>query len=585
LNDQRDVELNKLRLKIIDAIRYSEHFWMIYKERTFGIATILDLNYKKLYIEILFFSNKDVMERGVPLLKVFTPTKTHFNFEDVIVDPDFDDDGLISPNKIIDKLYMVIIKELKYHIGILNNEVQLIEEHFESYPIENNPYYRKFRIYLPDFVINLRLDLTNYPLLPNLSEKNQMIIEKYVETYREKLKEILKEKLRGESRQKIEKSKIIRENLSFNTEIVKKWDAKNPPHMYELIKSLFCIEEGSQHLVINDLFLTDDLKAITFNLHRSQSIGIFYDDEREGILTKKSPITKLFDIIAGIQTEFTGDIKIFGKYIQLMPIDELKENIIVSHKIDTKIQNMKIKKAIRQDIKITPKWKLRKRVYGSTSKSTGRLNRIDKLITISPKYKTKESFINDALEVTGLLNRKKEKLSNLSKIECLLFSISKALLKSPKVLMFSVPPGELNRVQGENFNRFMNNIKSKFHVSLIIHGRKNIISNCDKILAIRGKDIELGNLDDFLSKIPHSKEIITIELNNPDSDALLKMFEIKNALFKTERRNEKYKIFTTRGDPDHLINQLLELVGPYIYSFKKSQATFGEYLEYLELTQ
>jgi ABC-type branched-subunit amino acid transport system ATPase component len=477
----------------------------------------------------------------------------------------------------------VIIKELKYHIGILDNEVQLIEEHFESYPIENNPYYRKFRICLPDFVIKLRLDLTNYPLLPSLSEKNQMILEKYVETYREKIIELLREKFRGELRQKIEKTRIIKDNLSFNLEVVKTWDSKEPPHMYELINSLFCIEEGSQHLVINDLMLTEDLSNITFNIHRGQSIGIFYEKAEDLII--KYSILKFFEIIAGIRSEFSGDIKIFGKYLQLTPIDELKKNIIASHRLDTKIQNMKIKKAIRQNIKITPKWKIRKRVIGSRAESSGRLDSLDRIVTISPKYKRKKHFINDALEVTGLLNRKKEKISNLSIIECLLFSISKALLKSPKVIMLSVPPGELNRLQGENFNRFMNNVKKKFHVALIIHGWKNVISNCDKILTIRGKKIELGKLDDFLSKVPHSKDIITIELNNPDSNALLKMFEIKNALFLTERRNEKYKIFTTRGDPNHLIQQLLELIGPYIYSFKKSKATFGEYLEYLELTQ
>ena len=577
MSEQRDEELNRLRLKIIEAIRYSEYFWMIYKERTFGIATILDLNYKKLYIEILFFTNKDVIERGVPILKIFTPTKTHFNFGEVIINPDFDDDGLISPNKIIDRLYQVIIKELKHHIGVLNNEVQLIEEQFESYPIEGNPYYRKFRIYFPDFVIKLRLDLSNYPLLPSLSEKNQMVIEKYIETYREKLKEILREKLRGKIRQKIEKTKIIMENLSFNMEIIKNWDSKEPPHMFELIESLFCIEEGSQHLVINELFVTDNLKDITFNLHRGMSIGIFYEKERE---TKKSPLTKFFEIIAGNRTDFSGDIKIFGKYIQLTSMEDLKKNIIASHVIDSKMHSMKIKKAIRQNIDIKPKWKIRKRVTPSRSKISGRLNRIDKLITLSPKYKTKKKLLNTALEVTGLLNRKKERISNLSKIERLLFSISKALLKSPNVIMFSVPPGEFNQIQGENFNRFMNIIKEKFHVALIIHGNKKIVANCDKILTIRGSVIELGKLDDFLLKLPHS-DIITIELDNPDLKALNKMFDIKNTIFVTERRNERYKIFT-KVNPDELINQILEIVGPYVYNFKKSKASFREYLEFLE---
>ena len=149
--------------------------------------------------------------------------------------------------------------------------------------------------------------------------------------------------------------------------------------------------------------------------------------------------------------------------------------------------------------------------------------------------------------------------------------------------MFSVPPGELNQIQGENFNRFMNNIKKKFHVSLIIHGRKRIVANCDKILTIRGNTIELGKLDDFLLKIPHSGEIITFELDNPDPKALNKMFDVGNAIYITERRNEKYKIFT-RTDPDQLINQIFEVVGPYIYNFKKNKATFKEYIEFLKFS-
>ena len=56
--DDKDPDLEKLRLKVMDAIRFSEKFWMIYKEGTFGLATILDLIYRKSYIEVLFFTNK-----------------------------------------------------------------------------------------------------------------------------------------------------------------------------------------------------------------------------------------------------------------------------------------------------------------------------------------------------------------------------------------------------------------------------------------------------------------------------------------------------------------------------------------------
>ena len=104
----REEELDKLRLKIMEAIRFSKRYWMIYKEKTFGIATILDLIYKKSYIEVLFFTNYDVIELGVPLLTINTPIETEVNLNDILLEPDFDSDGLISPTKIIYKLKLFI---------------------------------------------------------------------------------------------------------------------------------------------------------------------------------------------------------------------------------------------------------------------------------------------------------------------------------------------------------------------------------------------------------------------------------------------------------------------------------------------
>jgi len=374
------------------------------------------------------------------------------------------------------------------------------------------------------------------------------------------------------------------ENISINTDIIKNWDAEKPPHIFELINSLFNLKEGTQHLILNNISIGNEIKDITFNIHRGQSIGILYDSELSSTSKASSPIMKLFNKIAGSQSVVSGDIKLFGKHIQLATNNELEKIVIASHLLDSKMVNMTIKKAAQHNIKIKPKWKIRKRVFSTKPKSTRLLSKIDEIISLPPIYKTKKSFLNSALEATGLLNRKKEKVSKLSKIDRLLLSISRELLKSPDIIMFSVPPGELERIQGENFNDFMNKIKKKFHVILIIHGRKNIVSNCDKILNIFGNTAELGTIKDFVSKIPHFDEIITIELNNPNKEVLKKMFEIKSATFITERVNEKFKIFT-RENPDQLIIKLMEIIGPYIYNYKKNKASMLEYLEFFNLIQ
>ncbi|MFX1310605.1 MAG: hypothetical protein ACFE8C_12965, partial [Promethearchaeota archaeon] len=409
-----------------------------------------------------------------------------------------------------------------------------------------------------------------------------IIIEKYIKTYREKFKELLREKIRGEVRQRAKKLKFLKETISINLGVFNNWDNENPPHIFEVINSLFELKGGTQHLVLNNISIRDEIKNITFNIHKGQSIGILYDFKQSDTLRASKLIINLFTKITGNKSISSGDIKLFGKHVQLATTEEFEKVVIASHLLDSKMLNMTIKKAVQYDIRIKPKWKVRKRVFIRKAKSPGLLSKIDELRSLPPKYKTKKGFINYALEATGLLNRKKVKVSKLSTIERLYLSISRALLKFPDIIMFSVPPGELERIQGENFNDFMNRIKKKFHVVLIIHGRKNIVSNCDKIINVYENIAELGTTKDFISKIPHSGEIITIELNNPTKEALKNMFEIKSAAFITERVNEKYKIFT-KENPDQLIIKLMKTIGPYLYNYKKKKATIGEYLEFLEI--
>ncbi len=586
-NYPKNIELSRLRLKILDAIRFSERYWMIFKEQTFGVATILDLKYKRLYIEVLFFTNRDVMERGVPLLKIYNPVGTQFDFNEVLVDPDFDEDGLVSPEKIIERINDHIEKEVKYHLSILDNEVQLINDEFENYPIEENPYYRKIRIYLPELLVKLKINLENYPLAPRLSEKNQLVTEKFIQTYRAKLKELLRERLRGEIKQRADKLKIIRETFTINTDIIKNWKAENPPHINQVVKSLLDIKKESQHFLLNNISIGSELKNITFKIHRGQSIGIIYSSTQSSLPIKNSAITKLFEAIAGKSADYSGEIIVFGKKKKL-ETKRKKNNrkngiFIASLVLSTKIESMTVKKATQYDIKIKPKWKIRRRILINPSKSAKFLIRMDEIVSLPPKYKTRKSFINSALKVTGLLNRKSEKISELSPVERLLFSISRILLKSPNVIMFSLSPGELEQVEIEKFNTCIEKIKRKFHVILIIHGPEGIVSNCDQILTIIDKEAEIfSSINDFISKMPEKGEIITVELTNPNQDALKKMFKIKSAIFIEERKNEKYKIFC-KENPDKIIIKLMQIIGQKVYNIKRYKASLTEYLEYLKL--
>ena len=103
-DDPRHMELQTIRAKIVEGIRYSPRFWITFREGTFGVASIINLIYKRSYLEVLFFPNSDVIERGIPLLKIFTPMEDKIDFEEILIDPDFDPDGLVSPRKIIKRM-------------------------------------------------------------------------------------------------------------------------------------------------------------------------------------------------------------------------------------------------------------------------------------------------------------------------------------------------------------------------------------------------------------------------------------------------------------------------------------------------
>ena len=57
MKESRSSELNLLKTKILEAIKGSKQFWMTFRKGTYGIASIINLIYKKSYIEVLFYPN------------------------------------------------------------------------------------------------------------------------------------------------------------------------------------------------------------------------------------------------------------------------------------------------------------------------------------------------------------------------------------------------------------------------------------------------------------------------------------------------------------------------------------------------
>ena len=563
MKNSREIELERLRLKVLDAIRVSKRFWMTYREDTFGIASIIDLIYKKSFIEVLFFTNSDVLEKGVPLLKIYTPLEDEIDFIEIIFEPDFDEDGLINPMKIIRRMRRIIRQEFQKRLGILNNEVELIDNKFENLQIKSNPYYREIRISYPNFATKLKIKFEKYPILPSFSFSKSL-------------------------------SRIITEREFNEEEIIRNWDIENPPHVLEIIEkiceiiskqvNLEPLKENSQYLVFDDVSVGEAINNLSFKIHRGKSIGVMYDLNN---VDHRLDLLNLFEIIGGLQLDYTGSIEIFGNPLKSLSKEEKEKICLLPPPYDSVITNMKVKKAIQYKINLNERYKERKNVFNDILKIAGLGQNIDEIIEdfiweTTYKFSRKKKFLKNVLEVTGMLNKKNKKFSELTSLEYLLFSIARALIQAPTIIMFSIPYRILGKFEYEKFNNYIDKIKQEFHVIMIFHGSEEIVLNCDQIFTITKIATKIGSFKDYIKELPQYGEIVTIELNDPEEFLIRKLKEMEEIeVIIEERKNEKYKIFL-KSNTNNVIVKITELFGPRLQSFKKSTASIGEYLEFVE---
>ena len=566
MGSPREIEIEHLRQKILEAIRFSKRFWMTYRENTFGIASIINLIYKKSFIEVLFFTNSDVIEKGLPLLKIYTPIEDEIDFSEILFEPDFDEDGTINPAKIIQRMRNLIKVEFQNHLKLLNIEVKLIDDKFENYQIKMNPYFREIRISYPDFVIKLKINLEKYPLLPTFSFSKSL-------------------------------SKIISEREFNELKIIKNWNIEEPPHVYEIIENLcqlVCtgvnreeLKENSQYLVLNHVSVGNIIDNLSFKIHRGKSIGIVFDEKLLENVDPRIDLLNLFDTIAGSQSDYSGSIEIFGNPMILLSKEDKEKIFILPKAYDSSITKLRLKKALQYKINLNEIYMKKKSDFNLILRDAGLAQSLDNvmgefLIEKSYNFNRKKQFIKKVLESTGLLNKKNKKFSKLTPLEFLLFSITRALIQSPTIVMFSIPFGILGKLEYEKFNYYMDKIKANFHIVLIFHGPEEIVSNCDQILTITKNTSNIGSLNDYIESLPQHGEILNIELNDPLDVSIQKLKEMKEIdIIIEERKNEKFKIFIKSNIPEVII-QITELLGPSLYSFKRTTASIGEYMEFIE---
>ncbi len=569
MNRTRKEELELIREKINTTIRHSEHYWMIYKKDTFGVSTILDLDYKRSYIEILFFPNQDVLEKAMPILEIYTPIETEVDFNDVLIDPDFDDDGLISPMKIINRIDELIEREFQYHLKILDMEVKLIDQRFENYAIDNIPYFREIILYFPEFSTELKVDLEKYPLKPTFYFSRNLL-------------------------------KIINLETFLDFEELRNWEELNPPHITDIIdhlinyilKLLRLVEyyKKYQILLLKKVSTGQLINNISLKVHRGQSIGILFNTKKEEFI-EKANVMKLYNAIAGKEQVFSGTIKFFGKFVQLLSQEDQKRIFVLPKPIEPKISNQKVKDAIKSNIKIKFESSFEDEELRTKIQEAGLSTLIDELITkgyfwkfitFLKKFKKKRDFIKKILQLTGLTFKENQKVKDLEPIDFLLFSIARALIQSADIIMFSMQEEIFNRLQYKEFKNALDNIKKEFHVIFLVEGPEEFVENCDKVITITDKKTEVGIVDELTCQVPQEGEIIKIELNYPTEETLKTLFNLDSVIIIEERRNEKYKIFPKK-DATQVIKKIVHLFGSELINFEIVKCNLRDYIEYLKL--
>jgi ABC-type multidrug transport system ATPase subunit len=287
-------------------------------------------------------------------------------------------------------------------------------------------------------------------------------------------------------------------------------------------------------------------------------------------------------------TDFSGSIRIFGKYKRLLSDEELKRIVILPEALSSEVVSLKVKKAIKYNQNIRPKWTISSKELRRTLHDSKVLTFIDEMRAKNPlleviplikEYINKREFVKKILEMTGLIYKKKEIVEQLNPADFLRFQIARALARSPDLILFSLPPGVFNRIEFKKFKNQLEKIKREWHLIIFIHGPEDLVSKCDKVITLKEQEAETGTVEDFVKKIPKSDNLITIELTKANEEDLDILKE--DAFLIEERKHEKYKLYPKNDtDPDKLIKKIVQIFGEDLNNFKIFHGTLEEFIEY-----
>lgn len=508
-----------IRERVLKALTQYEKFWLIFKENTFGIAGLLDLKYKRSYIEVLF----NLPNQKEPLLEISSPLVNELNFDPILEDPPLLAEGFVDPKQTIKKILEIANNTVHAYNYILQNEIRKLNEVYENYPIGGNQFHRQVFVYLhgKSYVINV--DFSKYPRRPHFNFGDSLV-------------------------------SILPEADFMKNSVLKDWDELNPSNIGYILHILIQViskklkkpefTEDSQQIIFENVQTSPEFNEYSFQLHRGQSLGVIVNTSKSELQIHDFMLG-IFRTITGMHKPLRGRISIFNSQ------NPLEFCTIVSQTIDQGLESYQIRKAIDLNIRLH-----------------------DSLAGLKNK-----DVIQKVLTAIGLKNKRKSKLSSLTPGEIFRFNIGRAILQAPELVLLFINKDMLNQFETAQFFRYLDNLKREFHTIFIMSGQRDIISQCEKVLTLSDASSSTGFVDELVRQIPQAGEVITLELNNAPQELLESMVNIENAIFIEERKNEKYKIYSEEN-PDELILKILHFVGPFLYTFKRKKPKLEDYLQF-----
>ncbi|MHA1267067.1 MAG: ATP-binding cassette domain-containing protein [Candidatus Helarchaeota archaeon] len=503
-------------------------FWMMKKEGLEGCAGFINTPQRKIYLEVLF--PEDYPDQPI-ILNMPRDLRQHsalFEFIPNLIEQTRHQ--LMKAAEVLKalkaKIAAIPADELKERLlDELDEELNLVKSIYNVKIVEGKKYHIRISYQL-DSNVNFEVEI-NYKDYP---KKPQIIYHQGLE-------------------------KIIGSPQSL--QIMGQWNTSNPPHIVQIVQEIeyrFTLSQGiddSQKLInIKNLTLVNEQNQIlthqlSLSILKGDLIGVY-------CLNQKIPLA-LFNAFLGKSNILEGEITIFGKGLKEIDFDRIVflkfENIGEGRPSNGEkiVENVLISRA---PVKI--------------SKSEAR-KRVDRLLSI-----------------IGLSNRRKMRMEDLGEGEQRRVIIASYCMKLPNMLLLFEPDKGLNATEMTRIWDTIIRINDEYSITTLIYSISDAISKCHNILVLsrEGKQLGFGTLQQLIGELPIMREVIVIQLNEPNPEDVRTLGQIPGLTFIIEEREgEKYRLFT-KIDPNRIIPQIFEKIGTNIYNIGKEKPSLIDYVPY-----